>query len=152
MHGADPPLGDDELAALVAEVRSSVTRSTAAALDQLAAELPAPLMTLSLRHWPADFPADIATQRRAPHESRADSIMYLQVLAEYASDRGWAMHLFDARTVEQDARSLLGDRAESVLHGPRTILGPPWSKDHRVALAATVLASRGSPETPPVTR
>jgi hypothetical protein len=28
-----------------------------------------------------------------------------------------------------------------VLYGPRAALGPPWSKDHRIALAATVLSS-----------
>jgi hypothetical protein len=28
-----------------------------------------------------------------------------------------------------------------VLYGPRERLGPPWAKDHRIALAATVLAS-----------
>ena len=39
------------------------------------------------------------------------------------------------------AARLLGDRADEVLHGPRKRLGPPWSKDHRLALAATVLAA-----------
>ena len=28
-----------------------------------------------------------------------------------------------------------------ILHGPRAMLGPPWTKDHRTALAATVLAA-----------
>ena len=32
------------------------------------------------------------------------------------------------------------ERADEVLHGPRTTLGPPWAKDHRMALAATVVA------------
>ena len=36
---------------------------------------------------------------------------------------------------------LLGERAREVLHGPRAILGPPWAKDHRAALAATVVAA-----------
>jgi hypothetical protein len=31
-----------------------------------------------------------------------------------------------------------------VLHGPRARLGAPWSKDHRMALAATVLAARAT--------
>jgi hypothetical protein len=42
--------------------------------------------------------------------------------------------------VEAEAARLLGERADAVLHGPRRVLGPPWSKDHRIALAATVLA------------
>lgn len=35
---------------------------------------------------------------------------------------------------------MLGDRAEEVLRAPRTRLGPPWAKDHRVALAAAIVA------------
>jgi len=93
-----------------------------------------------VRAWPADFPGDIALQRRVPYESRADSVMYCQVLAELAHARGWAVHQYSAKDVETDAARILGDRAEAVLHGPRTTLGPPWSKDHRLALAATIVA------------
>jgi hypothetical protein len=93
-----------------------------------------------LRAWPVDFPADIAVQRRAPYEARADSVMYRQVLADCARARGWDIHLFDAKTVESEARNLLGDRADAVLRGPRTTLGPPWANDHRIALAATIVA------------
>jgi len=48
------------------------------------AELPAPVLSISLRTWPLDFPDDIAVQRRAPYEARADAIMYRQELAELA--------------------------------------------------------------------
>jgi hypothetical protein len=67
--------------------------------------------------------------------------MYCEVLAQLASDRGWDLSAYDAKTVEADAAVLLGGRANQVLHGPRTTLGSPWSKDHRVALAATILAT-----------
>lgn len=137
MHRTGEPLDDDALAALVASVRASAERMTAAALDGLAAL--GPITSLSVRAWD-DLPDDIATLRQAPHESRADSVMYRQVLADLAGDRGWDVHLFDARTVEADARALLGDRATEVLDGPRARLGAPWAKDHRLALAATVLA------------
>ena len=139
MHRSGPPLDDDALAQLVAEVRASVERTTAAALDELARALPAPITTMSLRAWPADFPDDIATQRRVPHESRADSVMYRQVLADAAQARGWDVHLY-GNDVEAQATVVLGSRAHEVLHGPRATLGPPWTKDHRVALAATVIA------------
>ena len=36
---------------------------------------------------------------------------------------------------------MLGERAHEVLHGPRATLGPPWSKDHRMALAATIVGA-----------
>ena len=134
------PLDDAALAALVADVRASAARMASAALDVLAASLAEPIVSLSLRAWPADFPEDVAVQRRVPYESHADSIMYRQILAAHAYERGWEVHLFDARTVESEAADILGARAHEVLHGPRAMLGPPWSKDHRTALAATVLA------------
>ena len=55
--------------------------------------------------------------------------------------RGWSVHLYEANDVEAEAARVLGTRADDVLHGPRAALGPPWSKDHRIALAATVLSS-----------
>ncbi len=75
-------------AALVARARASVARAGSAALDEIAAALPAPVRSVSLRVWPLDFPDDIARQRRAPYEARADAIMYRQELAEVAHARG----------------------------------------------------------------
>jgi hypothetical protein len=140
LHRRGEPLDDDALAALVADVRASVARATAAALDELAADVPEPIVSMALRAWPADFPEDIAVQRRVPYESRADSVMYLQTLAELARGRGWDVHCYDAKRVEAEAADVLGERAHEVLHGPRATLGPPWSKDHRLALAATIVA------------
>jgi hypothetical protein len=125
---------------LVAEVRESARRATAAALDELAGTLPGPVLSISLRAWPLDFPTDIDVQRRVPFETRADAIMYRQVLAELAHDRGWQIHLYNARDVEGQAAARLGDRANDILHGPRAVLGPPWTKDHRIALAAAIMA------------
>jgi hypothetical protein len=67
--------------------------------------------------------------------------MYRQVLAECARARAWDIHLFDAKNVESQAATILGERADDVLHGPRARLGPPWAKDHRMALAATIVAA-----------
>jgi hypothetical protein len=128
-------------AELVAEVRASAARATSASLDELAAALPEPIRSISLRVWPLDFPDDIAVQRRTPYEARADAIMYRQVLSELARGRGWDVHLYEAKRVESEAAGVLGERADDVLKGPRARLGPPWTKDHRIALAATIVAS-----------
>jgi hypothetical protein len=125
--------------ALVAKVRASVVRATSAALDELATSLPAPVVSISLRTWPLDFPADIAVQRRSPYEARADAIMYREVLSELAHARDWEVHLYNAKEVIGQAVSMLGERADEILQGPRARLGPPWTKDHRTALAATVV-------------
>jgi hypothetical protein len=134
-------LDDDEAAALVAQVRASAFRAASSSLDELAVSLPEPVVSLSLRAWPVDFPSDVSMQRRPPYESRADSVMYCQVLAEIARGRGWDADLYDAKDVEAEATRILGERADEVLYGPRATLGPPWSKDHRMALAATIVAS-----------
>jgi hypothetical protein len=145
IHHEGKPLDDLALVELVAQVRASAARATSAALDELAGAVPEPIVSLSLRAWPVDFPDDIAVQRRAPYEARADSVMYRQVLADAARARGWAVHLYDAKDVEDQAAALLAPRADEVLHGPRARLGPPWTKDHRMALAATVVAATSSP-------
>jgi len=142
MHRTGDPLDDDALAELVASVRASVVRAASVALDGLVADLPEPITSMALRAWPSDFPTDIAVQRRVPHESRADSVMYRQLLAEQATDRGWEVNLY-GKDVEVDAARLLGERAHDVLHGPRQALGPPWTKDHRTALAATIVLPDG---------
>lgn len=140
IHHEGKPLDDAATAALVAEVRVSARRATAASLEEIATEAPEPIVSMSLRGWPLDFPDDIAVQRRAPYESHADSIMYRQVLADLGRARGWDVHLYDAKEVESQATRILGERADVVLRGPRATLGPPWAKDHRMALAATVVA------------
>jgi hypothetical protein len=127
-------------AALVAQARASIARVASAALDEIAAALPAPVLSISLRAWPLDFPDDIAVQRRAPYEARADAVMYRQELAEIAHARGWDVHVYDAKAVEGHAVRMLGERADEVLQGPRATLGPPWTKDHRTALAAAIVA------------
>ena len=135
------PLGDDAAARMVAEARASALRATSASLDKLAASLPGPIVSMSLRAWPLDFPDDIAVLRRPAYDSRADSVMYCQVLSECAHVRGWEVHLFDAKDVEAQAATILGERADDVLRRPRATLGPPWTRDHRIALASTIVAS-----------
>jgi hypothetical protein len=125
----------------VAEVRTSVIRATSAGLDEIVTAVPEPVTAIAVRAWPADFPEDIATLRRVPYESRADSVMYCQVLAQLGRERGWSVLTYNARDVEGEAARFLGPRADEVLLGPRASLGPPWAKDHRLALAATIVAS-----------
>ena len=141
IHHEGKPLDDAATSELVAQVRASVARATSASLDELASALHEPIVSVSLRAWPLDFPEHIAVQRRAPYESHADSIMYRQILAELARARGWVVRFYDAKNVESQAASILAERADEVLYGPRVTLGPPWAKDHRMALAATIVAA-----------
>ena len=140
IHHEGKGLDDAGAAALVAEVRASIGRAAGASLDALASALPASVASIALRTWPPDFPTDIAVQRRVPHEARADAVMYRQVLAELAEARGWAVQFFVAKEVVGQAEAVLGDRAVDVLDGVRARLGPPWTKDHRMALAAAIVS------------
>src|ERR671931_285800 len=114
---------------------SSAGRATSASLDELESVAPEPIVSVSLRAWPVDFPDDIAVQRRTPYEARADAIMYRQELSELAHARDWEVHLYDAKAVMGQAVGMLAERADAVLQGPRARMGPPWTKDHRIALA-----------------
>jgi hypothetical protein len=140
MHHESHRLDVAATTALVARVRASVARASLAALDDLASAAPEPIVSMSLRALPAGFPEDVAVQRQAPYEARADAIMYRRVLAELAHARGWDVHFYTAKDVEDLAAGRLGARADEVLRGPRATLGPPWAKDHRMALAATIIA------------
>jgi hypothetical protein len=141
MHRSGEPLDDADLQSLARRVRTSAIRLTRSALAALVDEV-GPIQTISLRDWPNDFPTDIATQRRPPFESQVDSVMYRQVFSELAAEHGWIEHRFNASTVEAEAAEILGERAEEVLCCPRKVLGAPWNKDHRTALAAIIIALR----------
>lgn len=142
IHHPGQGLSLDEVRALVARVRASAERRTAVSLDALTAALPRPIASVHLRALPGAFPTDIAVQLRPPYEARADAIMYRQVIAAVAGARGWAVEFYDARTAEADAATILAERADDVLRGPRKRLGPPWTKDHRTALAAIILKTK----------
>jgi hypothetical protein len=45
-----------------------------------------------------------------------------------------------SRSNPESRPAKLGEKADDVLLGPRARLGPPWTKDHRTALAATIMA------------
>src|SRR6185369_8606929 len=100
--------------ALVARVRASAERATAASLDALVAALPGSVTSVHLRALPANFPAAIADQLRPPHEAHADAIMYRQVLAALARARGWTVQFYNAKTAEADATAILAGRAHQV--------------------------------------
>ncbi len=141
VHHEGIGLDDAAAAALIDEVRASAARATAASLDELAAEVGGPIEAIALRVVPDGFPTELEVLRRSPWEARADAVMYREVLADAAAARGWSVLRYLAKDVEADAARVLGDRADDVLRGPRARLGAPWAKDHRVALAATIVGA-----------
>ena len=145
LHRSTEPLDDNALAALVAEVRASVVRATSAALDESRPRRPNRSSRCRFERgrptFPRTSPSNVAFRTRA--EPTPSCIA--KCWPSWHATRGWAVHLYNAKDVENKAVRILGGRADEVLHGPRAKLGPPWSKDHRMALAATIVVSRSRP-------
>ena len=59
IHYESRRLSDAETAELVATVRASIARASSAALDEIAASLSQPIVSMSLRAWPPSRPAVI---------------------------------------------------------------------------------------------
>lgn len=145
IHHPPHGLSIDAVAELVARVRASAVRATAAAFDALSTTLQEPVASLHLRTMPSGFPTDIGTLLRAPWHARADAVMYREVLTAVAHARGWPVAYYDAKTIEAQAAALLGARADAVLRAPRLRLGPPWTSDHRKAFAAALCTPSTGP-------
>lgn len=126
---------------LIARVRASAASHARDSLDALAREVAKPIVGIALRACPPlpDSVAERISNYRA--QCVADSVMYRHALAEAAVTRGWAVHWYDARSVFGEAARALGrETIDDLLAATRTSLGPPWQKDHRMAMAAAIAA------------
>ena len=133
----------EDAVALVERVRVAAERHSQLALDALATTVPGPILGVALRHCPDNLPPTIAG-RLQDYRARnvADWVMYRRALAGAAKARGWAVHWYDARNVLQAAGEALrlGDVSAHFSRLRRSI-GPPWANDHKVAMAAAVVAA-----------
>ena len=131
----------DDAVKLVRRVRISAERHAARALDAVAAAVPH-IHGIALRTCPP-LPRTIA-ERITDHRARnvADWVMYREALEKAAQLRGWSVHWFDAKGVFRAAsRALLIEDFDAYFLGMRRALGPPWNNDHKIALAAAVVAA-----------
>jgi hypothetical protein len=133
----------DEAVALVERVRASAERHAKVGLDAVATALPGRILGVALRQCP-ELPPTIA-ERINDYRARnvADWVMYRQALAAAAQARGWAVHWYDAKKVFDAASEALriADLDAHFLQ-LRSAIGPPWGKDHKVAMAAAIAAAR----------
>jgi hypothetical protein len=133
----------DAAVALVERVRISAEKHSALALDALAKSVP-PVVGIALRICPP-LPATIA-ERIQNYRARnlADWVMYRTALASAAETRGWAVYWYDSKNVLQLAsRALNVKNFDAYFAEARNVHGPPWNKDHKLALAAAVAAANG---------
>jgi hypothetical protein len=133
----------DEAVALVEKVRDSADRLAALAMDSIATDLPARIVGIALRECPP-LPPTIA-ERITNYKARnvADWVMYRKALAGAAEARGWKVHWYNAKSVFDAARDLLQvDDLATRFQQIRRSIGPPWTKDHRLAMAAAIVAAK----------
>lgn len=140
-HHDGQKLPTKDAVALVERVRSSAERNAEARLGALAAEVPA-IAGIALRACPP-LPETIA-ERITNYRAMcvADWVMYRRALAKAATERGWAVHWYDAKRVLADAADALHrETIDDLLEHARRALGPPWQKDHEIAMAAAIAAA-----------
>jgi hypothetical protein len=129
--------------ALVERVRASARRHARAALETLAGEVAVAIRGIALRECP-ELPPTVAeriTNYRA--QCVADSVMYRDVLADAAGARDWPVSWYEVKRVFDDAERALGKRSiADLLRDTGKALGPPWQKDHRLAMAAAIAAAK----------
>jgi hypothetical protein len=133
----------DKAVALIARVLRSAETCAAACLDALARDVPAEIAGIALRICPAlpDTVAERISNYRA--QTMADGIMYRQALAQAAKAKGWRVHWYAEKSVfAEAARALNRGTVEEILKQTGVALGRPWQKDHRVAMAAALAATR----------
>ena len=138
-HHEGQLLSPDAAVALVERVRASAEKHAAIALDALATAVPH-VAGVALR---ARQPLPPTIQERMKdHRARnvADWVMYRKALARASEERGWQVHWFDPKTVYQRASEILGTDFEAHFVRLREVMGPPWNSDHKLAMAAAIVA------------
>jgi len=143
-HHEGQALPIDAAVELVARVRASAERHASLALNAVAAAVPAAIRGVAMRRCPALPPTTAERIRNYRAQTVADTVMYRMALAGAAEARGWPVHWYDAKTVLQAAESALRvGNIDAHFVRVRASVGPPWGKDHRLAMAAAIVAAAG---------
>jgi hypothetical protein len=140
-HSEGQFLPIDEAVELVERVHASAHRHAKLVLDAVAVDLPGHSLGIALRQCP-ELPPTVAeriTNYRA--HNVADWVMYRQALAAAAEARGWPVHWYDARQVQELARQALRvENLDAHFAQLRRTVGRPWGQDHKIAMAAAIAA------------
>jgi len=141
-HSEGQALPLDEAVALVERVRASAERHAKLGLDAVATTMPG-ILGVALRHCPVLPPTIAERIKDYRAQNVADWVMYRKALAAAAEARGWAVHWYDAKKVFDAASEALGiEDLDAHFVQLRRSIGPPWGKDHKLAMAAAIVAAR----------
>lgn len=135
------PFSLAEAVALVERVREAAAHGAGAALDALAAAVPAAIGRIAIRACPALPPTTAGRIADNRAQTVADSVMYREALAAAAAARGWSVYWYDRDEVFHEAAAALGrDDIDAFLRAMGRSIGPPWQAKHRLAAAAALAA------------
>jgi hypothetical protein len=141
-HSEGQGLPLDEAVELVERVRVSAERHAVLALDAVTMAVPH-ILGIALRKCPPLPPtiAERITDYRA--QNNADWVMYRKALAAAAEERGWPVHWYEAKKVLGAAsQALRVANLDAHFLQVRRAVGPPWNNDHKLAMAAALVAAR----------
>ncbi len=132
--------------ALVERVRASAERHAKRVLQEVAIAIPGRILGVALRQCP-QLPPTIAERiKNYRAQNVADWVMYRKALGAAAEARGWAVYWFDAKKAFDAARHALRiEDFDAYFLQMRKCIGPPWNNDHKLAMAAAIVAARAAP-------
>ena len=141
-HSEGQSLPIHEAVALVQRVRVSAERHAKLVLDEVATALPGHMLGVALRRCPALPPTIAERIKDYRAQNVADWVMYRQALAAATEARGWAVHWYDPKKVFVEATAVLRiEDLDAHLLEVKKLIGPPWGKDHKLAMAAAIVAA-----------
>ena len=129
---------------LVERVRVSAESHAVLALDAVAMAVPH-IRGVALRKCP-ELPATIAERIQDYHaQNNADWVMYRKALATAAEARGWLVHWYETKKVfEAASHALSVKNLDAHFLRVRKAAGPPWNADHKLAMAAGIVAAKNA--------
>lgn len=141
-HSEGQGLPLDEAVELVERVRVSAERHAVVALDAVSIAVPR-ILGVALRKC-QPLPPTIA-ERIQDYRAQnvADWVMYRKALASAAEGQGWPVHWYDAKTALAAAsQALRVENLDAHFFRVRRAIGPPWDKDHKLAMAAAIVTAK----------
>lgn len=128
---------------LIERVRVSADRHAKLALEAVATAVSSRILGIAMRECPRLQPS--VAERLADYRSQnvADSVMFRQALAGAAASRSWGVHWYQSKAVLDAAcNALQVEDLEPRFIEVRRAIGPPWGRDHRLAMAAAIVAAQ----------
>jgi hypothetical protein len=131
----------DEAVELIERVRVSAERHAVLALDAVTLAVPR-ILGVALRECPQLPPTIAGRIKDYRAQNVADWVMYRNALASAAEARGWPVHWYDAKSVLSAAsQALRVENLDAHFLQVRRAVGPPWDKDHKLAMAAAIVTA-----------